>query len=236
MTDSILTTVAYLRMLQRVHHTNAHAAGIATQSPVDFVLTYGTQYHTVHALAPTGQPRQCFRNAFEAAMRLDLTYVEGWANSIIPTEHAWCVTPDGKIYDPTWGRSGHDYFGVALPIPVLEQVMSFTGVYGVYVCWTVWDQVLAILNANLCEILAAMPKPSPRPGRNSVLENMAFTKCLNLCRDMGLRSKDTDRLCQRRPGHDGLCRSRLREWEQGAATSEVRKDLQRKWALDRQAR
>jgi hypothetical protein len=67
-----------------------------------------------------GEDKQCFLNAQTLAIddnRLD--YVEGYASHIFPCRHAWCVTADGQIIDPTWhGRDGHfmgkSYFGVGI--------------------------------------------------------------------------------------------------------------------------
>ena len=58
-----------------------------------------------------GAGGQCYRNALKLVKRFpqELTYVEGYASSpvidIIQTSfgiHAWAVTWDGEVVDPTW--------------------------------------------------------------------------------------------------------------------------------------
>lgn len=45
----------------------------------------------------------CFQHAFSLAhQNPDLIYVEGFADHIAPTLHAWCVTRAGVVVDPTW--------------------------------------------------------------------------------------------------------------------------------------
>lgn len=84
-----------------------------------------------------GTPKQCFRNASQlASRRADLTYVEGFALSIVPLHHAWCVTEDGVVVDPTWsGGNGLDpgaaYYGVAFTREALAREAVRTGYYGV---------------------------------------------------------------------------------------------------------
>ncbi|MGX1810885.1 hypothetical protein ACWIGI_34635 [Nocardia sp. NPDC055321] len=63
--------------------------------------------------------RLCYENAAATARaHHGLLYTEGLATpsvaSALPLEHAWCVTPDGSVIDPTWESAGAVYFGVAL--------------------------------------------------------------------------------------------------------------------------
>jgi hypothetical protein len=47
--------------------------------------------------------KECYSNALDLATLRDLTYCEGFAhNSLIPVLHAWCVTDEGVVIDPTW--------------------------------------------------------------------------------------------------------------------------------------
>lgn len=71
----------------------------------------------------------CFSNSLSIARKLDgYQYYEGFATCMIPVEHAWIVSPEGKVIDPTWQRFFNDpnppldYYGVA--IPWKEVVMS----------------------------------------------------------------------------------------------------------------
>lgn len=65
-----------------------------------------------------GVPKHCFQNAQDLVDKhpTKYRYVEGLALGVIPVHHAWCVTPDGTVVDPTW-RDGatSTYFGVEIP-------------------------------------------------------------------------------------------------------------------------
>jgi len=70
-------------------------------------------------------PRCCFWNALQIARRRPklYRYCEGFAVSIIPTEHAWLVDDAGTVYDPTWALMSHhkdspprDYYGITIPV------------------------------------------------------------------------------------------------------------------------
>jgi hypothetical protein len=60
-----------------------------------------------------GAMKQCFYNAYNAMLDHDgLIYCEGFAQgAVIPVLHAWCVTEDGRVVDPTW-KVGSEYIGV----------------------------------------------------------------------------------------------------------------------------
>jgi len=103
----------------------------------DLVLCEGKQF--TYAPKPKdvkyGKIKECFRNAFYLAeKRPDLTYVEGYANSIIPVWHGWCVTADGTVVDPTWRpieRENRDYFGIPFGLKFLYRRMCETKQFGI---------------------------------------------------------------------------------------------------------
>lgn len=95
---------------------------IANFQPKGFealVLEHGTDYTPPASIAQNqrlmaeygvepGELKDCFANAgrecvFRAASTPHLTYVEGFAAGVIPVHHAWLVTDDGQVIDPTWG-------------------------------------------------------------------------------------------------------------------------------------
>lgn len=86
-------------------------------------LTVDMEHSRLLAAQYPCRPRECFANALMVAMsEPDLRYVEGFATSIIPVEHAWVVDKHGAVYDPTWVMLDTpwtpDYFGVDVPIIV----------------------------------------------------------------------------------------------------------------------
>lgn len=75
----------------------------------EFVVEHGVEYLGT----PWGEfkgsgwrrsvPRECFNNSMRAALRYDLTYVEGFATSgILPVHHAWNLDEQGRVVDFTW--------------------------------------------------------------------------------------------------------------------------------------
>jgi len=79
-----------------------------------------------------GEAKQCFRNAFQLAMsRDDLIYVEGYASSIIPVLHAWCVTTRGVVVDPTWKDAEEcAYYGIPLRRDFAQRLTFRNQFYG----------------------------------------------------------------------------------------------------------
>lgn len=98
----------------------------------EFVLKHGIE--CTAAPLPEGVKRGrvklCYMNATKLALkRPDLVYVEGFAVGVIPVMHAWCVTPDGTVIDPTWD-TGRDYFGVPIKTGYLRRAIVKSGFYG----------------------------------------------------------------------------------------------------------
>lgn len=71
--------------------------------------------------------RWCYANATQTAHAhpdRGLMYAEGYsminAGAAIPLPHAWCVTPEGTVIDPTWhDNDGIAYYGIAVADPQL---------------------------------------------------------------------------------------------------------------------
>lgn len=81
---------------------------------------------------------QCFQNAAHLAHDnpTTLSYVEGFAYSIIPIHHAWVTNESGIAIDPTWNKRtmkesrGKAYFGVIVPTQVMRDRLVERRVYG----------------------------------------------------------------------------------------------------------
>ena len=74
----------------------------------------------------------CFRNASMIATRSpNDTYVEGVAYDLhCLFHHAWVTTDDEHAIDITWPEPGVFYWGIAVPLNDLCDVLSRTGEYG----------------------------------------------------------------------------------------------------------
>lgn len=78
---------------------------------------------------PTGRRRMmrraCYYNAFRLALYQGLNYAEGVARSDgVTTLHAWAVTDDGEVIDPTWDHPElNQYFGIAVPAEPFVKAM-----------------------------------------------------------------------------------------------------------------
>lgn len=88
-----------------------------------------------------GRVKLCFQNSFNLAMSFaDLTYTEGIAYSgFIPVHHAWCVTPQGEVVDPTWreeqftqlAHEQWEYLGVPFERDFVLETAGRRRIYGI---------------------------------------------------------------------------------------------------------
>jgi hypothetical protein len=97
-----------------------------------FLLAYGQPYYTDEKSFEGRRrtPKQCFMNAYQLTFEKDLTYVEGYCHmGIIPIEHAWCITREGIVVDPTLPTAS-GYFGVPFKSNYLLGATYKKGTYG----------------------------------------------------------------------------------------------------------
>lgn len=114
------------------------------QAPLmyEFVLKHGRTWKPVPKLQREfrvyrGPIKECFRNAALAALAdRCLTYVEGYAASIIPIAHAWCVTARGEVVELTWSKAADSYYGVPFRKEFLKRELIRNGSYGLIDQWT----------------------------------------------------------------------------------------------------
>jgi len=94
----------------------------------EYVLKYGRLWNPPPKALPRGvdpmESKFCFDNAYELAERRHKTlrYVEGFASRFITVHHAWCVTADGTVVDPTWKNEGTAYYGQAFTLAQVKTV------------------------------------------------------------------------------------------------------------------
>jgi hypothetical protein len=112
----------------------------------DFILSYGRlfpNYMPKPKWVRKGIIKQCFSNCAKAVMKNPerLIYCEGFASGIIPVNHAWCLTLDGQVIDPTWDgrkdikREGTEYFGIPFKFDYVLRIQRESGHYGVLDNW-----------------------------------------------------------------------------------------------------
>lgn len=115
--------------------------GVHYYGVMDFLLRHGRHWTPapLPARYPIGFVRECFRNATLLAMHFrNLTYCEGYACSVLPVAHAWCIDREGRVVDNTWRNSGAEYFGVAFRFEFLRRHLQDRGrnnTYGLIECW-----------------------------------------------------------------------------------------------------
>jgi hypothetical protein len=141
------TTLNYLKTMVEMRNQMAKGAPKYHYSSQEhFVLEEGKAYE--YAKKPKGVTYgkwgHCFSNAYHLAQRWPerYTYCEGFATSIIPTLHAWCIdTETGFVVDNTWRHDHHDiaadrgYHGVEFPIWIASEIVYRKGTYGLIDAW-----------------------------------------------------------------------------------------------------
>lgn len=138
-TQYLAFVAAYIESVRGKGHTH-HLGAVE-----EIVLTHGRRFEwePLPEYIEPGPHGECFRNAFELVEHdhmIDgddqLTYVEGYAcvpPVDLPVHHAWAVTPDGKVIDPTWDfqMDGCAYFGIPLTMDYVAKCLISKGTYGV---------------------------------------------------------------------------------------------------------
>ena len=79
----------------------------------------------------------CFENVTKIVIKnKDLIYVEGFAQpkGLITTLHAWCLTKDEKVIDPTW-ENGEFYYGIPFNTEYVLKVILERKKYGILDNW-----------------------------------------------------------------------------------------------------
>ena len=95
------------------------------------VLEEGDYWATA-SVSEQGPLGECYRNAYEAATKNPgWGYVEGFALSVIPIMHAWCVDEEGDAVEVTWETPGDEYKGIVMDVAEVSATLVETGVWGV---------------------------------------------------------------------------------------------------------
>ncbi|MEU7147096.1 hypothetical protein AB0B15_03505 [Streptomyces sp. NPDC045456] len=129
-TDSDLdATVQWLEALANVSKSNSRNGsreGWHHLHGADVLLRYGRVFRPESAVPvrDLGPAKRCYYNSAEIALAEGLTYVEGFASSHFPTEHAWCADAVGALMEPTWETVGTAYIGLPVKRDVVTQVLE----------------------------------------------------------------------------------------------------------------
>jgi len=112
--------VSYLKAVPGLASEN-----YAYRSKEDFVLRHGRPYEpqSLPQIYRRGARRACFHNSRKLAVRHRIRYVEGFAvpeEVATPIHHAWCISGDDEVVDVTWSKPGKLYFGVVIPIDLVN--------------------------------------------------------------------------------------------------------------------
>lgn len=127
----------YLKMIAMAHAGHQFPKGWHYRGPADLLLREGQWFKAPKRATfwKRSEPHACFRNSAMYAVEHGLRYVEGYATSIIPVHHGWCVDDKGNVIEVTWKEAGKAYFGVEFPpLAVARGAVLFnpdnrTGIY-----------------------------------------------------------------------------------------------------------
>ena len=134
--DDLMNYTKLIANHQRsMKHSNGNLWGY------ELIEKHGVHFPNVLPKLPKGvkkgKPKACYENAYWLARKCPdkYIYVEGCAVGIIPAIHAWCITPDLKVVDPTWRGTlfakDTAYFGIPMDIDWLTCTLINVGTYGV---------------------------------------------------------------------------------------------------------
>lgn len=101
--------------------------GFAYSSTEQWLLDHG-QFWTPSLKTTPMRANRCFDNAFDRAWKTQrrrntndrFRYVEGWALTVIPVHHAWCIDGQDRVVELTWRHPGLAYFGAVFTIEEVQ--------------------------------------------------------------------------------------------------------------------
>lgn len=113
-------------------------------APAALILQHGREWTERRPWRWRGSKQACYYNAqYLARTRKGLRYVEGFATSVIPVEHAWCIDAENRVIDPTWDADRPaDYFGIPFERDAVRRIRRVTGrSYSLLFTWWKWPEV-----------------------------------------------------------------------------------------------
>jgi hypothetical protein len=113
---------------------NAHLRHLSIEG---FLLEHGELFSRPASPSTRfGETQACFMNAGAIALTdSQWTYIEGYAligDIQVPIHHAWLVSVEGELWDPTWDEPGSAYFGVPIKEEFLSRTVAEQECYGLF--------------------------------------------------------------------------------------------------------
>lgn len=119
-----------LRLIADLQATIRNPEGLTYPSYESLVLAKGTSWDEADIVVRrNGGYKQCYMNAYNAAVDNGWQYVEGFAMSLFPIMHAWCVDGDQAV-EVTWETPGTGYRGIIMDLDTVAETMLITGMWG----------------------------------------------------------------------------------------------------------
>ncbi len=120
-----------LRLIADFKATTRNPEKLTHLSYESLVLAKGTSWDEADVVVRrNGEYKECYMNAYNAAVDHGWQYVEGFAMSLFPMMHAWCVDGDQAV-EVTWETPGHGYQGIIMDLEDVQANMLKTEVWGV---------------------------------------------------------------------------------------------------------
>ena len=119
MTDSEKELHSLLTNIRDVRLMAGMPSGLRYAGAEDYLLQNAKFYAPpTHVVRKLMTPNACFDNAFKRARSSGgkLRYCEGYATSVIPLPHAWCIDREDRVVELTWRTPGVAYFGAVFDL------------------------------------------------------------------------------------------------------------------------
>ena len=109
-------------------------SGQGVHTMAGLILKYGVMMSGSPRPAdvPKEEKQMCFGNALHLALKRNWLYVEGYAESVMPLQHAWCIDDEGRVVDPTWeDAEDRAYLGIPMDPQFVVRLVCEQNYYGV---------------------------------------------------------------------------------------------------------
>jgi hypothetical protein len=127
--------IGYLKAVHRVYESAAGNVQPVMMSSESLVLRYGRSFSQRVPTRVRGRRGKCFQTCYDWIVQdSSLTYCEGYAickGLVLPVLHAWLVSAQGEVHDPSWTDKTTAYFGLELTRDFVLTTVGQTKSYGI---------------------------------------------------------------------------------------------------------